>query len=85
MPVIVPLGVAQLLRWTDRLAPLGWLGANLLLALGLLHSVWVCISETERQVERSAVLYGPQLQLARWIESEVPESVPVLVFIRRYL
>ena len=79
IPVIIPLGVAQLFQWAHRLVPLGWLGANMLLGLGLAHSVWMCFSESERQIERSAVLYGPQLELARWIEAEVPESVPVLV------
>jgi len=79
IPVVIPLGVAQLLSWSEDLEPLGWLGATMLLALVLGQGAWVSIQETERQVERSVVLYGPQVELARWIEENVPESVPLLV------
>jgi hypothetical protein len=35
--------------------------------------------ETRRQVALSAELYLPQLALGRWIEADVPESMPLLV------
>lgn len=75
VPVIVPLGVAGLeaglARLKGRAAPR--LLSAMLVALviqGLSASLW----ETARQVHRSAVLYKPQVLLARWIEQNVPEQ-----------
>ena len=37
------------------------------------------LRETQRQVALSDAWYRPQLDLARWIEDEVPEETPLLV------
>lgn len=79
VPVMVPLGVmggAALLR---RLQ--GSLGAAavVLAALALLQAGASYAKETRRQLGVSEANYRPQLELARWIEAEVPEATPLLV------
>ncbi len=44
-----------------------------------LQAAWAMGSETQRQIQVSATLYKPQLDLARWIESEVPEDQPMVL------
>ena len=76
VPVVVPLGVSGLLRISARLPrPL----AGTLLALCMAQAVASNLKETRRQVDRSVAGYKPQLDLARWIESSVPEDLPLLV------
>lgn len=58
---------------------LGPLASRVLLGLVVVSALVTQVQETQRQVERSQVLYRPQLELARWIEREVPSSVPLLV------
>ncbi len=56
-------------------APAAW--GLVLAALGtVLIQQW---AETRRQLEVSAQLYKPQLELALYIEQEIPESVPMVL------
>ena len=41
VPVVIPVGVLQVLRWIDALKPVGWLGAQTLLVLILGQAGWV--------------------------------------------
>ncbi|MCB9778361.1 MAG: glycosyltransferase family 39 protein [Alphaproteobacteria bacterium] len=76
VPVIVPLGVVGLFRAAGRLpgAARGGLIVLCLLQAGASH-----LKETHRQLDLSARWYGPQVELARWIEDEVDPEVPLLV------
>jgi len=76
VPVIVPLGVAGLLRVGSRLRP-GLAAA--LVGLALVQAGASNLKETRRQLQRSEAWYGPQLRLAQWIEATVPEDVPMLL------
>ena len=57
----------------------GRLGVAMLVLVVAGQGIWAAATETQRQVALSKELYQPQLELAQWIESEVPESVPLLV------
>lgn len=76
VPVLLPLGAAGLLRMVD---PLRRGLAIAVVALVMLQAVVGDLLETRRQVELSADWYKPQLELARWVEAEVPESLPMLL------
>lgn len=80
VPVLVPLGVAGAVAALDRLAP-AWGRRGRVAAAALLVGQGMVSHgrETARQVALSAALYRPQLELARWIEAEVPEGLPLLV------
>lgn len=76
IPVIVPLGVTGLLRLTR------WIGAvpgTVLVGIALVASLVGGLKETRRQIDLSVQLYKPQLDLALWVEAEVPEDVPMLL------
>lgn len=79
VPFVVPLGVVGALGAVDRLVGTrSWVAAVVTVTLatqGLLSNV----RETERQVTLSQTLYAPQLALARWVEAEVPESLPLVL------
>ena len=50
-----------------------------LFGLGGAQAAWAMGSETVRQIGVSKTLYKPQLDLARWVEAEVPEDVPMVL------
>ena len=50
-----------------------------LMACGVAQAAASNIQETERQRERSEAWYRPQLELARWVESEIPEDVVMVL------
>jgi hypothetical protein len=80
IPVIVPLGVSALDRVAERLVPImGRAAAWCLLLLAVAQATAASLWETRRQVELSNLLYRPQLDLALWIEEEVPEDVPMVL------
>jgi len=71
------LGGAWIVRRVGARVPapamLGLLGLGLLVA-------WVQqLDETRRQLAVSEQLYKPQLELAQWIEAEIPPSVPMIL------
>ena len=73
VPVIVPVGVAAVQRALRSVGARPALARAVMVgvvAQGLSAGLW----ETQRQVERSAMLYKPQVLLARWIEANVPEQ-----------
>lgn len=69
------VGGAWLLR--RRRLPVGV--APGILAAALLGSWIMQLDETRRQLDVSARLYRPQLELARWIEAEIPEGTPLIL------
>jgi hypothetical protein len=74
------VGLAGAWRALDRLrGALGGGAVAALAAAGLLQGLWAMGVETRRQLEVSAENYKPQLELARWIEAEVPEDQALLV------
>ena len=80
VPVAVPLGVIGAGTVVQRVAGvLGKPAAVGLVALGLLQAGTSYAKETRRQLELSAALYRPQLELAQWLEAEVPESTPMIL------
>lgn len=80
VPVLVPLGVAALAAGYERLrAVTGSLVAGAALVLVLGQGAASNLRETGRQLEISDRWYRPQLELAQWIEAEVPEPTPLLV------
>lgn len=73
VPVIVPVGVWGVdgaLRAHHVRPRLARWAMVILVAQGISAGLW----ETWRQVERSQILYKPQVLLARWIEENVPEQ-----------
>lgn len=76
IPVVLPLGVTGLLRLCRRLGRVP--GSGLLLVVVLL-ALLGSARETRRQVELSVSLYKPQLDLALWVEAEIPEDLPLLL------
>jgi len=79
-PFLILVGVSGAWRLLGRLRPaLGPTAVGALAAAGMLQAVYAMGVETSRQLALSAALYRPQLELARWIEAEVPESTTILV------
>jgi 4-amino-4-deoxy-L-arabinose transferase-like glycosyltransferase len=80
VPMLVPVGVVGLLTIADRLSKhLGSLGAKVLIGVVILQGLLSNAQETQRQLLLSESLYRPQLELAQWIESEIPDDVPLLL------
>ena len=50
-----------------------------LMVCGVVQAMASNIQETERQRERSEAWYRPQLELAQWIESEVPDDTVMVL------
>lgn len=79
-PFLLLVGVHGAWRTLDRLrGPLGARTVAILAGLGLAQGLYAMGSETRRQLDRSAELYKPQLELAQWIEAEVEPGVGLLV------
>ena len=80
VPVVIPVAVIGGWQLADKLGRVAGNGAAMMLVLcGLAQAVSSNIQETERQRERSEAWYRPQLELAQWIEAEVPvDAVMVL-------
>lgn len=80
IPLALVLGVAGVWAALGRLRATvpGWVRWALL-ALALTQALVAMGLETRRQLQVSERLYRPQLELARWIEAEVPESTTLLV------
>jgi hypothetical protein len=80
VPVLVPLGAAAISAAADRARAIGGRGLVTALVLVVLGQAAVSnLRETRRQVALSDAWYRPQLDLARWIEAEVPESTPLVL------
>ncbi len=73
VPVAVPLGVAGLVEISRRF------GGTALLAVVVLQALASGLKETHRQWALSERWYRPQLNIAQWIEAEIPEDVPLLI------
>ncbi len=73
VPVVVPLGVSGLITASRRF------GGHALVAAVALQALISGLSETHRQWALSEEWYRPQLDLAQWIEAEVPQDTPLLV------
>ncbi len=71
--VAAGLGVARLRGWLPP--PAAW--GIVLIGLG---AAWVQqLDETRRQLAVSELLYKPQLELARFVERELPEATPMIL------
>lgn len=80
LPPLIVLGSVGLLRLLDQARQVGgWPLAGLLAVAAVGQTSVAYAKETQRQVRLSATLYKPQLELARWIETDIDESVPLLV------
>ncbi len=80
LPFLILVASATLWQAADRLRrTVGGAGALVLVGLVLGQAAHAMLVETFRQLEVSQELYAPQLDLARWIEAEVPEDHPVIV------
>lgn len=80
VPVLVPLGAVALTAAHARLrTAAGPLVSWGILAVVLGQAAASNLNETRRQVALSDRWYRPQLELAQWIEAEVPESTPLLL------
>jgi hypothetical protein len=80
VPVAVVVGVtaaAPLTAWLSHV--LGQVGAALLLAIFVGQALVAQVVELRRQVEVSATLYRPQRELGEWLETQVPEDVPMVM------
>ena len=78
VPLVVPVGVAGTLGLLDRL-PFGRRGVTAAVVLLAAQGLASNLRETERQVALSQALYAPQLELGRWVEEHVPETVPLVL------
>jgi len=73
IPVVLPLAVVGLWDAVDRVSRVvGPTGGGLMVALFAGQAVASNLMETERQRARSEQWYRPQLELAQWIEAEIP-------------
>ncbi len=80
LPPLILVSAATLWKLVDRLnRVVGPAGGLVLVGLTLGQAATAMVGETFRQLEVSQELYAPQLELARWIEQEVPEDQPVIV------
>ncbi len=75
--VISAMGVWRLFGMVEGLA--GRAAAVVFVAVGVGQAAWAMGFETHRQLEVSALLYKPQLELAQWIEAEVPTDAPMVL------
>ena len=73
VPVVVPLGVMGLLKISRRS------GGRILIGAVIIQALASGLKETHRQWALSESWYRPQLDLAQWIEAEIPEQTPLLV------
>ena len=78
LPLMLLFGAAGMLGVVDNL-PVSPTARQAVLSLVLLQAFFAMLTETRRQVELSEELLGPQVELARWIEEEVPESTPMIL------
>ncbi len=80
IPVIMPLaglGVWQIGDWLGRRGLK--IGAIVWLVLTLCQGGVSNLKETHRQWQRSEAWYRPQLELAQWIEVNIPEGTPMVL------
>jgi len=55
-------------------APMARLGRSLVLGIVVIHTIYVMLVETSRQISLSEEILGPQVELAKWIETETPDG-----------
>ncbi len=80
VPFVVPLGVSGLLGFAQRVRErAGRLVAVALVAVCVAQACAAYLLETRRQVQLSAQLYQPQLDLGKQVEAQIPEGVPLLL------
>ena len=80
LPPIIVLGTIGVWRIGEQLNRLGGrIPVAIASVFAVLQAGHAFAKETQRQVDLSAQLYKPQLDLARWIESEIEVPVPLLV------
>ena len=80
LPPLLLVAAATLWKLVDRLSRVvGPAGGVVVVGLILGQAATAMVQETFRQLEVSQELYAPQLELARWIEEEIPEDQPVIV------
>ena len=80
VPVVIPVAVIGAWRLADKLGRIAGGGAAMVLMVcGVVQAMASNIQETERQRERSEAWYRPQLELAQWIESEVPDDMVMVL------
>ncbi len=77
-PLLILVGSAGLLQLVGGLPMARW-GRSTLLAGCVGQSVFVMWSETERQVELSEEILGPQVDLAHWVEAETADDNVMLL------
>jgi hypothetical protein len=80
LPPFILISVMGLASLAPRLSRIGGkpvLVVALCLALG--QGTWAMLGEMRRQVQLSQALYKPQLELARWLESNTPPQGHLLV------
>ncbi|HJN73229.1 MAG TPA: glycosyltransferase family 39 protein [Myxococcota bacterium] len=80
LPPLIVLATIGVWRVAEQLSALvGRVPVYLLAVAAVAQTARAFALETKRQLDVSAELYKPQLELAQWIESEVPEATPLLV------
>jgi len=80
LPFLFLVGVPRLWQGLDLARGLIGGPGGFVVALGAAVLVGTTLGrETNRQIEVSATLYGPQLELGRWIEKTLPEDSVLLV------
>ena len=80
IPVVIPLGVFGLWRLSETVGRVTGRSAGLIfVGLGLLQASASSLRETERQRQLSEDWYRPQLELARWIETELPTDTVMIL------
>lgn len=79
VPVVVVNGAVGASELWERARQRSWARpAAAALGAALLWGLVAGLVETRRQIGLSDALYRPQLDLARWVEANVPESVPMV-------
>ena len=80
LPVGIVLGSATLVRAHEKMgAWMGRAGSSAVLALVLLQALLSMRAETQRQIQLSEQINGPQVSLAKWIEAETSENAALIL------
>jgi len=80
IPVVGLVGILAVASVLDGARDLlGRAGVGVVCVAAIAQGAVAFSQETQRQVQVSEELYGAQLDLARWIEAEVPEEAVLLV------
>jgi hypothetical protein len=80
LPVLFVVAVPVLWTGIDRMtSALGWMGSRAVMLLVMIQAIIQMGGQTQFQLAQSAKINRPQLELARWIETETAEDAVLIL------